>query len=59
MIDGVAEFPICKNCGRGPNDHMWVTRHCQNRITYEEYDVISDAMLSEDAEHEAAGKEGE
>ena len=52
MIDGVAEFPICKNCGRGPNDHMWVTRHCQNRITYEEYDAVSDAMLAEDAEEE-------
>jgi hypothetical protein len=50
--DGGAAHPICKNCGLGPNDHMWVTRHCQNGITYEEYNVVADAMLAEDAERE-------
>jgi hypothetical protein len=50
--DGGAAFPICKNCGHISSDHTWVTRRCPNGITYEEYDVIADAMLAEDAERE-------
>ena len=50
--DGGAKYPVCKNCGLGPNDHTWVTRRCANGVTYEDYDEEADAMLSEDAEKE-------
>jgi len=51
--DGGAAFPICKNCGRGPNDHTWVTRHCSNGTTYEEYEIKNDATELNNSERDA------